>query len=119
MSTRTLKAKKAVERELPVRNHAAAVEKHDRLGDQRQEGEQRDVERPLPVGVDRTPEDALGLLAELRGLVLLLGERLDDVDADDVLLGHGGDVGELLLHVAEDRVRDLRVAVGDEDEERA
>jgi hypothetical protein len=40
------------------------------------------------------------------------------VDADDVLLGDGCDVGELLLHVAERRVRDVAVAVGQCDDER-
>jgi hypothetical protein len=40
------------------------------------------------------------------------------VDADDRFLGHGGDVGELLLDVAQHRVRDVAVAVGDADDER-
>ena len=39
------------------------------------------------------------------------------MDADDVLLGDCGDVGHLLLHVAQDRVRDARVPVGDDDDE--
>ena len=39
------------------------------------------------------------------------------MDADDVLLGDGGDVGHLLLHVAQDRVRDARVPVGEDDDE--
>ena len=43
----------------------------------------------------------------------LLRERLHDVDADDVLLGDRGDVGHLLLHVAQHRVRDVAVAVGE------
>ena len=40
------------------------------------------------------------------------------MDADDVLLGDGRDVGELLLHVAERRVRDVAVAVRERDEQR-
>ena len=56
--------------------------------------------------------------AELLLLGRLLRERLDDVDADDVLLRDGRDVGELLLHVAQRRVRDVAVAVRDRDEER-
>jgi len=40
------------------------------------------------------------------------------VDTDDVLLGHGRDVGELLLDVAQGRVRHVAIAVGDRDEER-
>ena len=43
-------------------------------------------------------------VGELLELVLLLRERLDDVDADDVLLGDRGDVGHLLLDVAEHRM---------------
>ena len=35
-------------------------------------------------------EDALGGAAEARELALLAGERLDDPDAGDVLLGVGG-----------------------------
>ena len=58
----------------------------------------------------RVPEAPLDLL--------LLRERLDDVDADDRLLRDGRDVRELLLHVAQDGVRDAAVAVGDADEER-
>ena len=50
---------------------------------------------------------------ELLLLGRLLRERLDDVDADDVLLGHGRDVGELLLHLAQRRVRDVAVPVRD------
>ncbi len=40
------------------------------------------------------------------------------MDADDVLLGDGGDVGHLLLDVAQDRVRDVAVAVRQADEDR-
>ena len=43
-------------------------------------------------------------------------ERLDDVDADDVLLRHGCDVGELLLHVTKRWMRDVAVAIGQDDE---
>ncbi len=52
---------------------------------------------------------------ELLLLGRLLRERLDDVDADDVLLGDGRDVRELLLHVAQRRVGDVAVAVGERD----
>ena len=75
---------------------------------------QRDVDRALAVRAHasarrRASERAL----ELRLLGRLLRERLDDVDADDVLLGDRRDVGELLLHVAQRRVRDVAVAVGE------
>ena len=88
------------------------------MGDQGQKGQQRHVDRPLQVGVDAAPEHVLGTLGELVELALLLGERLDDVDADDVLLGDRGDVGHALLNVAQHRVRDGRVAVGEHDDER-
>ncbi len=61
-------------------------------------------------------EERLGAALELVLLGLLLGEGLDDVDADDVLLGDGRDVGHLLLHVAQHRVGDVAVAVGDRDQ---
>ena len=64
------------------------------------------------------PEDGLRAPLELRLLRRLLRERLHDVDADDVLLGDGRDVGELLLHVAQRRVRDVAVAIGERDEDR-
>ena len=40
------------------------------------------------------------------------------MDADDVLLGHRRDVRELLLHVAQERMRDMAVAIGDHDQRR-
>jgi hypothetical protein len=70
----------------------------------------------LPVGVDRPLEDGLRASPELLRLQLLLRERLDDVDADDVLLGHRGDVRDLLLHIAQDRMRDAAVSVGEDDQ---
>ena len=51
--------------------------------------------------------------SELFLFLRLLRERLDDVHADDVLLGHRGDVGELLLHVAKRRMCDVAVPVRD------
>src|SRR4029079_19633948 len=63
-------------------------------------------------------EDAVGGVPEALLDLLLLGERLDDMDADDRLLRDRRDVRELLLHVAENRVRDVAVTVGDADEER-
>ena len=51
-------------------------------------------------------------------LTPFLGERLDDVDADDALLRHRRDVGHLLLDVAQDRVRDGRVPVGHDHDQR-
>ena len=104
--------------ERAVRDHPRADEQDGRLREQRQEREKRHVGRSLPVGADRLREERLVPAAELLLLGRLLRERLHDVDADDVLLRDRRDVGELLLHVAERRVRDVAVAVGDRDEER-
>ncbi len=101
-----------------MRDHPRADEQDGRLREQRQEGEERHVGRALPVRADRLPEQRLVADAELRLLRRLLRERLDDVDADDVLLRDRRDVGELLLDVAQRRVRDVAVAVRDHDEER-
>jgi len=48
---------------------------------------------------------------------VLLGEGLDDVDADDRLLGHRRHVSELLLHVTKDGVRDMAVAGRNRDDQ--
>ena len=104
--------------ERSVGDHPAALEQDARLHDQRQEREQRHVEGALLVRVDAALEDPLRPARELVELVLLLGERLDDVDADDVLLGDRRDVGHLLLDVAEHGVGDTRVAVREDDDQR-
>ena len=103
---------------LPVRDHAGADQQHGRLRDRREERQQRRVGRALAVRRDRLVEDALRAVAELLLLGRLLRERLDHVDADDVLLRHGGDVGQPLLHLAQRRVRDVAVAVCDHDQQR-
>src|SRR6266487_1979285 len=99
-------------------DHARADEQHCRLSDERHPRDQGDVEGALPVRLDRLVEDRLGTGPELLALARLLCERLDDVDADDVLLGDGGDVGELLLDLAQSRVRDVAVAVCEDDQYR-
>ena len=104
--------------ERAVHDHPACGEQDGALRQQRQEGEQRHVERALAEGADGLLEDGAGRALELRLAALLLRERLDDVDADDRLLGHGRDVTQLLLHLAQDRVRDVAVAVGDRDDHR-
>ena len=106
------------DRHLAVDDLVAAVQEHRRLREQRDERDQRHVEGALPVREDALSEDRLRPHLELRLLRRLLRERLDDVDADDVLLGDGGDVGHLLLDVAQDRVRDVAVAVRQPDEDR-
>jgi hypothetical protein len=72
----------------------------------------------LPVGCQRLPEDGFGAGVELGLLGRLLGKRLDDVDADDVLLGDCRDVRQLLLHLPQCRMGDAAVPVGEHDEER-
>ena len=116
--TKRLNAKNAPTRQAAAGDHPAADEQHGRLREQRHEREQRHVERALPVRPHALGEDGLRPPRELRRLVLLLRERLDDVDADDVLLGDRRDVGHLLLHVAQDRMRDVAVAVRERDDER-
>ena len=101
----------AARRQRAVGDHPRADEQHGRLREQRHERDQRHVDRALPVRAERLLEDELGADAELLLLGRLLRERLDDVDADDVLLRDGRDVGEPLLHVAQRRMRDVAVAV--------
>ena len=64
--------------------------------------EKRDVQRSLPVGVDRPLEDGIRCGIEVRGPPLLLRERLDDVNARDRLLRDDRHLGEGLLDVAKD-----------------
>ena len=106
------------DRQRPVRDHPRAEEKHGRLREQRQEREERYVGRALPVRPDRLGEQRVVAGRELLLLGRLLRERLDDMDADDVLLRNGRDIGELLLHVAQCRMGDVAVAVGEHDQER-
>ncbi len=104
--------------ERAVRDHPRADEQHGGLREQGQERQERHVGRPLPVGADRPREERLVPGGELLLLRRLLRERLDHVDADDVLLDDRRNVGELLLHVPQRRMRDMAVAVRDRDEER-
>ena len=55
-------------------------------------------------------EDGLRAAREALDLAILLRERLDHAHADDRLLGLRRDVGDALLHVAQDRERAPRVA---------
>ena len=93
-------------------------EQHAGQREHRQEGEQRYVERALRVCAHRGLEDVVGRLPEPPLGLLLLGERLDDVNADDRLLGDGRDLAELLLDLPQRGVRDVAVAGGDPDEDR-
>ena len=91
-------------------------EEHSGLREDGQEGEERDVERALTGRADGLGENGFIPPRELLLLLRLLGERLDDVDAHDVLLGDGGHVRHALLHLAEDWVRRPRVHVRDRDQ---
>ena len=113
-----VEGEEAADRELALDDVVPRCEQHTGLREHRQEGQQRDVQRPLRIGFDADLEDAVAGLPEALLDLVLLGERLDDVHADDRLFRHGRDVGELLLHVAQDGMRDVAVAVRDADEER-
>ena len=113
-----MKTTKRADREVVVADHGRADEEDGRLGEHRHERDQRHVERPLAIRLHGLAEHCLRAVPELRLLGRLLREGLDDVDADDALLRDGGDVGELLLHVAEGRVREVAVPVGEHDQER-
>ena len=108
----------AAERERAAHDHPAGGQQHRALREQRQEREQRHVDRSLPERADGCLEDCSRGALELRLAPVLLGEGLDHVDADDRLLGHRRDVSELLLHVAENGVRDVAVPVRDGDDHR-
>ena len=99
-------------------DHLRADEQHRGLRQQRDERDQRHVLRALPVRLQRLLEDELGAQPELLLLRRLLCERLDHVDSDDVLLDDRGHVGQLLLDLAERRVRHVAVAVGERDQHR-
>ena len=109
----------AARRQRVIGHHPRTDEQHRRLREQRHDRDQRDVRRALPVRPQRLLEHELRAVAELLLLGRLLRERLDDVDADDVLLRHRRDVGEALLHVAQRRMCDVAVAVGERDEQRS
>ena len=100
-------------------DHAAAAEQQDRgEAEVGQEAEQRVEERLDARGEHLLVKDALDGVAEALELALLLGERLDDAHAGDVLLGVGGELGDPLLGLLHRRARPVAVAVGDEDHER-
>ena len=103
--------KKAPSDSEPGDDHPPRGEQHERLRDERQERQERHVERALPVRGERLLEDGVGGLVEALRAPLLLRERLDDVDAGDRLLGDDRDLGELLLDVAQHGLRDAAVAV--------
>ena len=116
IASRRLNAKNAPMRQRSRDDHAPRDEQHGRLREQREERQERDVDRPLPIRVERPLEDRVGRPREALRAPLLLRERLHDVDADDALLGDRRHVGELLLDVAQDGLRDAAVAVRDEDD---
>ncbi len=74
-------------RQRAVDHHAPTDEEDGALREQREERQQRHVDRALPVRAHALAEHLLGRALELLLLGLLLRERPDHVDADDVLLG--------------------------------
>ncbi len=103
---------------MAVDHEQAADEDDHRKGELREEIEQRAVARLDARGVELALEDALGEIGEAPGLGVLLGERLDDADADDRFLRTRGDVGDALLDVAQHGVGAARVARGDDRDRR-
>ena len=114
-----VEAHEAADRQGAARDQASPDQEDRGLREERQEAEHRHVERALAVRLDAEREHLLGAPLELQLLGRLLRERLHDVDADDVLLRHGRDVGHLLLHVAEQRMRHMAVAIRDGDQKRS
>ena len=106
------------ERERPGDHHAAGDEQHQCLRHEREKRQQRHVDRALPVGGERLPEDAVGGRAEAARPRLLLRERLDHVHARYRLLGDRRDVGERLLDLPQHRLRHAAVAVCRQHDER-
>ena len=118
IASRRLKREERPERERAGDDHATGGEQHERLRDERQEREKRDVERALPVRGERLRRRRCRAASEALGAPLLLRERLDDVNAGDRLLRDDRDLRERLLDVAEHGLRDPAVAIRGERDHR-
>ena len=97
-----MNATKSPSDSVPFDDHAPADEQHRRLREQRQErraAARRTRAAGSPARSGRRPPRSAARTSSCSAV--LLRERLDDVDADDVLLGDRRDVGHLLLHVAQ------------------
>ena len=93
------------EAEVPLDHLPAAVVQQEGDGEVGDEGDERDVDGPHARRRDARLEDLVAAVAELDELVVLAREDAHDAAADHVLLGRRGHVGDLLLHVHEDRLQ--------------
>ena len=95
----------------------AYVEQHDdrQVG---QKADQRYVDSPDAGGADLGLEDPRAAVGELGELVVLAGEDAHDARAGHVLFSGRGDVGDLLLHVAQDGLQAAAEADGGEQQQR-
>ena len=93
------------ERHLAVDDLPSAVVQQERHGQVGDEGDQRDVDGAHARRRHAGLEHAVAALAELHELVVLAREDAHDARAHDVLLRRLRDVGDLLLHVLQDRAQ--------------
>ena len=118
MASRRLKAKNAPSEREPEMTMPPGREQDERLRDEREEREQRDVDRALAVRRERPGEHGVGRCGEVLRAPVLLRERLHDVHAGDRLLRDDGHLRERLLDVAQDGMRHAAVAVRREGDDR-
>ncbi len=111
IASNRLNVKKAPSGKRARDHHPTCGEQHQCLRDEREEGQERHVERPLPIRGERPLEDGVGGFGEPLLASRLLRERLHDVDAGDRLLRDRRDVGEVLLHLPQHGLRHQAVAV--------
>ena len=113
-----VEGEEGAEGERPGHDHPTCREQHECLRDEREEGEQRHVQRSLPIRGERPLEDRVRCVAEVLCAPRLLRERFHDVDAGDRLLCDRRDLREVLLHLPQDGLRHLAVAVRDRHDDR-
>ena len=114
-----LKTKNPLQRERAADDHPAGGEQHGRLGEQRQEREQRHVDRALPERAHASRRRPLPTRA--RTAAWRRSSCANDLTTWTPTIDSSvdrRDVPELLLDVAQNRVRDVAVAVGDRDDQR-
>ena len=106
------------EAEVAVDHHPPADQQHQGDPELGQEADQRREEGLQPGRVDALVEDPADRALEAVQLVFLAGERLDDADPGDVLLGFRGQLGDPLLDLLQGGAGDAVVARGGVDDQR-
>ena len=106
------------EAEAPVDHLASAVIQQEGDCDIRDERDQRDVDGARARRCDARLEHLVAAVAELVELVVFAREDADDAAAHDVLLGGSRHVGDLLLHVQQDRLQAEAEPDGHQQQER-